>query len=55
LTSALATGANVNLNTINALKYTQMNTGYTGTGSSDSMVSYLSTLSEARIGGGTYG
>lgn len=32
-----------------------MNSGYTGTGSTDSMVSYLSGLAETRIGGGTYG
>lgn len=55
LTSVLATGANVNLNTINALKYTQVNSGYSGAGSEASMVSYLSTLAETRVGGGTYG
>lgn len=32
-----------------------MNSGYTGTGSTDSMISYLNGLSETRIGGGTYG
>ena len=32
-----------------------MNNGYTGAGSTESMVSYLSSLAETRIGGGTYG
>lgn len=32
-----------------------MNSGYTGNGSTDSMISYLNGLSETRIGGGTYG
>lgn len=55
LSSVLATGTTVNLNTMAGLKYEQYNTSYSGAKSTGSMISYLASLSETRIGGGTYG